>query len=304
METEFILDEMEIAVDPFALCELNGRCDLGLGRDASATLHYVLAGQGEILLSGAAPIPLSRGSLVLVPAQRSHTLRSYGTRHDPVPTCRPAGLDIEHVIHPADGRTAEDGLIALCAHVSLSLRKVENLIDLIRTPVVETVHADSALAAPVHQLLREISNPGPGSRAMIRALLLQAMIELMRRRLASGDAGLSWMAALGDGRLWPALQRMLDAPGEPHSVESLAQIAGMSRSGFAKRFGEAYGSGPMELLRDLRMRLACSLLSETDLPVKRIAEMVGFTSRSAFSRSFEAVTGVSPRGFRRRPGAA
>ena len=64
---------------------------------------------------------------------------------------------------------------------------------------------------------------------------------------------------------------MLDRPSHPHTVESLAQAAGMSRSSFAERFSDAYGSGPMKLLRDLRMHLAASLLTESDLPAKRIA---------------------------------
>ncbi len=91
---------------------------------------------------------------------------------------------------------------------------------------------------------------------------------------------------------------MLDRPNHPHSVDSLAKLAGMSRSSFAARFSEAYGSGPMKLLRDLRMHLAASLLTQSELPVKRIAELAGFHSRSAFTRTVESATGMSPRSFR------
>jgi len=54
----------------------------------------------------------------------------------------------------------------------------------------------------------------------------------------------------------------------------------------------------IELLRDLRMRVAADLLANSGLPVKRIAEQVGFASRSAFARAFALHAGVSPRGFR------
>jgi transcriptional regulator GlxA family with amidase domain len=54
----------------------------------------------------------------------------------------------------------------------------------------------------------------------------------------------------------------------------------------------------MKLLRDLRMNLASSLLEQSELPVERIAELVGFRSRSAFTRTFESVTGKSPHAFR------
>ena len=132
---------------------------------------------------------------------------------------------------------------------------------------------------------------------MIRALLLECMIQLLRKRLLARDPALNWMAALIDQGLWNALRLMLDKPGDPHNVDSLAAAAGMSRSSFAERFSDAYGSGPMKLLRDLRMRLAGSLLEQSELPVKRIAELVGFQSRSAFTRTFDSVTGKSPREF-------
>jgi len=150
----------------------------------------------------------------------------------------------------------------------------------------------------VERLLAELAAPGLGSRAMIRALLLQCMIHLLRQRVAAQDRALEWMAALADERLWAALRRMLDAPGEAHSVESLADIAGMSRASFARHFSAAYGAGPMELLRDLRMRMAAGLLANSNLPVKRIAAQVGFRSRSAFVRAFAQHAGISPRGFR------
>ncbi|WP_298296766.1 AraC family transcriptional regulator [uncultured Litoreibacter sp.] len=297
MNYEHIFEELEIETNPFALCELKGTCDLGLGRDASATLHYVLSGEGEIRLRSKPPLKVSRGTLVLIPALQSHALHSFGTTRDPVPSCKPAALKLASLM--AGSRQSDNGqLTALCAHVSVGLRGITDVIDLIREPLIENVSSSSQLRPALQALLVEVSNPGLGSRAMIRALLMQCMIEMLRTRLTTNDRALHWMAALADPSVWNALRSMLDAPGDKHTVESLADSVGMSRASFAKRFADAYGSGPMELLRDLRMLRAGSLLRETDLPVKRVAELVGFASRSAFTRSFEAKTGQSPRAFR------
>ncbi len=46
------------------------------------------------------------------------------------------------------------------------------------------------------------------------------------------------------------------------------------------------------------LRIAARLLSATDLPVKVIAGSVGYASRSAFSRVFEATYGSAPSDFR------
>jgi AraC-like DNA-binding protein len=302
MSFEHVFNELEIAAEPFALCELQGRCDLGLGRRAGATLHYVLEGRGEIVFRGRPPVGVKRGTLILVPALLSHTLRSFGEPGRPIPDCQPAELDLMRHLQTGDEAGDETDsagkLLAVCSDVKVGLRGVGGLVDLVREPIVEEVAAENALSAPVDRLLRELSAPTLGSQAMVRALLLECMIQLLRKRLQARDPALNWMAALIDEGLWSALRLMLDRPGFPHTVERLADVAGMSRSSFAERFSEAYGSGPMTLLRDLRMHLAASLLAQSDLPVKRIAELAGFQSRSAFTRAFESATGLSPRGFR------
>lgn len=297
MSYEHIFNELEITTEPFALCELRGASDLGLGQEASATLHYILAGEGEISIRNHPSIKVKAGTLVLIPALHRHSLRSFGALTDPIPSCKPAELKLAHLMKGSEN--ADTGqLIALCTHVKIGLRGASDMISLIREPLIETVSVQSAINPMVSSLLKEISNPGLGSKAMIRSILTQCIIELLRTRIKAQDDALNWMTALKDQSVWNALRAMLDAPGEDHSVDSLAARVGMSRSAFAKRFSDVYGSGPMDLLRDLRMRLAGSLLADTDLPVKRVAELVGFSSRSAFTRMFEKKVGQSPRQFR------
>jgi len=298
MSFEHVFNELEIDAEPFALCELQGRCELGLGRRSGATLHYILAGRGEILVHGRPPIGVERGTLVLVPSLHSHTLRSFGDPGHPIPDCHPAELDLVRHLQSGEQADTSGKLLAICSDVKVGLRGVGGLVDLVREPIVEQVPSDSPMSAPVDRLLQELAAPTLGSRAMIRALLLQCIIQLLRTRLQARDPALNWMAALIDERLWSALRLMLDRPSHPHTVESLAEVAGMSRSSFAARFSDAYGSGPMKLLRDLRMHLAASQLTQSELPVKRIAELTGFHSRSAFTRTFESTTGMSPRSFR------
>lgn len=299
MNNEFILNHLKVSADPFALCELNGRCDLGLGQASNVTLHYVLAGTGEIRLPNQPAIPISKGSLALIPALQSHVLSSFGETTDPFPSCEPAGLNLLHLTKGDGDQDTSHGIVALCANITISLQNLHKAIDLVRVPMVENIAGSPALGVPIDQIIHEITNQNIGSRAMIRALLHQAMIAMMRCRLASDDPGFKWTKALKDPRLWSVLNAMLNDPAAPHSLETLADIAGMSRSTLAQRFSDSYGSGPMELLRDLRMQRAAELLSQSDLPVKSISALVGFQSRTSFSRAFEATTGQSPRDFRK-----
>ncbi len=298
MQYDHILDEMEIAADPFSLCELHGQCSLGLGRLSGATLHYILAGNGECNLRNHPNIPLSKGTLVLVPAHMSHSLLSFGDAKTPLPECHPAGLNLAHHISRSKTDTANQNLLALCGHISIGLRGATGLVDLIRQPMRVHIDHGSALDTTLNALLQELAEPKLGSRAIIRTLLLQSMLHMFRDRLIINDPALTWMSAIGDPVLWSSLKAMLDDPGLPHSVEALADLSGMSRSAFAKKFSAAYGDGPMKFLRQLRMNLAAQLLQDTDYPVKLIAGKTGFQSRSAFTRTFEQRFGQSPRSFR------
>lgn len=297
MPYDTLFDRLEVDAAPFALCTLEGRTDLGLGKQSRATLHYILSGTGEVLLKGRPGIPVAGGTLVLVPACLSHGLRSHGGNGTPLPKCQAAelGFDLHERRSPTDPGGA---LLALCSHVTVGLRSALNLVDLIREPIAVTVQHNPAMAGTVDRLVEEVTSPRTGSRAMIRALLLECMLHLLRNRLEAEDPALAWMRGLHDPGLWQALQDMLDQPGADHSVESLAATAGMSRSTFSDRFQAAYSHGPMALLRLLRMRRAAQLLEQSSLPISRIAELVGFRSRSAFSRAFQSSVGVCPRRFR------
>ncbi len=290
-----ILSELEISADPFAICALEGACSLGLGRVPRATLHYVLGGQGELRLPGHAPLRLAPGRLVLVPAAMRHSLCNMGGGQVGVPACEPAGLDLE--AHIARGE-AGGNMVVLCSTISLGLRGAHGLIDLLRVPLSLDVATSAIAAQAMEALLSEMSTARAGARAMVRALLLQCMIEMLRQRLEERDPAVTWLAGLADPGLWRALHAMLDDPGAPHGVESLAEVAGMSRSRFAERFQAAYGQGAMGFLRALRLARAAQMLSEGREPVKRVAQKVGFASRSAFTRAFIEAWGQSPRAFR------
>lgn len=300
MTFDHIFDQLDIRTEPFAICEIHGSCHVALKPDAAVTLHYILCGEGQITMRSQPPIRIAKGSLVLIPSLNSHQVLNDGATFEPGPSCKPAALNLARVLKSAsENAPSASRLVALCAHVNIGLMGASDVVNLIRAPLIAQATEGSALSALVDTLMREISEPRVGSRALIRVLLLQAVIDMMRDRMTAQDGAMDWMTALRDPMIWKALSAMLDRPGNPHSVESLADIAGMSRAAFARRFAEAYGAGPMELLRNLRIRKAGELLRNTDLPVKRVADTVGFSSRSAFSRTFEATSGQSPSAFRK-----
>ena len=106
-----------------------------------------------------------------------------------------------------------------------------------------------------------------------------------------------WPAFWGEQRL-AATAAILDRPQDNHTVDSLAAIAGMSRSRFSHHFTLAYDLSPKSFVQTARLASAARMLEGTDLPVKSIAASVGFASRSHFSRAFQAKFGLDPSAFR------
>jgi len=84
----------------------------------------------------------------------------------------------------------------------------------------------------------------------------------------------------------------------PLSVERLAQEVGISASRLAVIYREAYGQPLMDHVRTLRMEQACSLLVNTDCPVKEVAARVGIPDLQRFNKVIRETFGCSPRSLR------
>ncbi len=83
-------------------------------------------------------------------------------------------------------------------------------------------------------------------------------------------------------------------------LSQLSDIACLSLSHFKQRFTDIYGQPPLQYLKVLRMQKARALLSHSDTPIAIIAQNVGYTDASAFSRSFRQYWGQPPKAYRAR----
>jgi len=183
-------------------------------------------------------------------------------------------------------------MICGCFHASYG-----SSIDLFATlasPIVERFDATDQLGYRLEAALAELVDRQVGMQAMATALLKQVLITLLRRSLSSKDLLVEQFAILSDPQITRAFARMAASPGALHSVTTLSETAGLSRSAFMARFAGAVGCSPMAALRQLRMRQASKLLTANVLSIERIAHSVGYASRSSFSRAFRHVFGNDP----------
>lgn len=82
-------------------------------------------------------------------------------------------------------------------------------------------------------------------------------------------------------------------------VGEMAEALGVTATHLTRCCRIASGRSALSLLQDRRIFEARRLLSETDMPVGRIGESLGFTSAAYFTRAFQNLTGKSPTAFRR-----
>lgn len=81
-------------------------------------------------------------------------------------------------------------------------------------------------------------------------------------------------------------------------LNDLAALAGASRTNFLRRFKASTGRTPHRYLIETRLRRACELLGQTNLPMNEIAVVCGFADQAHFSATFRRVIGTTPSQYR------
>jgi transcriptional regulator GlxA family with amidase domain len=117
------------------------------------------------------------------------------------------------------------------------------------------------------------------------------------------SAPLAFQTQAGD-RLGELAAWTLRHLGEDLSVERLAQRCSLSRRQLSRRFREVFGVAPAQYVERLRVDEARQRLSESRVPIDRIAATLGFRSADVFRRAFERQVGIAPAQYRARFGAS
>ncbi|MFC0409774.1 AraC family transcriptional regulator [Roseomonas elaeocarpi] len=290
-----LLAALVVHLHSASVCTIGQGWRLAIAPLEAATVHHVLAGSGIVRVGNAAPVPYASGSVIVVPPRQGHIVGDAwpGAREvNAGETCGPF----------ADGLAAftagsGPGTLLLCGSIPASHGLALSLFDLLTETVVEAPADD--VGRGIFDLMRaEVAAPGLGTAAVTEALMKACLAAVLRGRLRRGDQGLLPAALPKDPRLIRAILAVLENPGAPHTVASLADRAGMSRASFADHFARALGSGPMEFAQSVRLHAAARLLETTDLPLKAVAAAIGYADPSSFSRAFRGAYGTDPTAYR------
>ncbi|EME97689.1 AraC family transcriptional regulator [Streptomyces mobaraensis NBRC 13819 = DSM 40847] len=170
-------------------------------------------------------------------------------------------------------------------------------------PPVAVVPDEHDCAAMRGYLEAQLTTGLPGRQIVVDRLLDWLLVCTLRQWFdRPGAEPPAWYLALGDDVAGPALRAMHDAPERAWTLPSLAAVAGVSRSTFAKRFQALLGEPPLTYLTEWRMALAADLLTEPGMTVAAVARRVGYADPFGFSAAFKRVRGISPSAHRAESG--
>lgn len=85
---------------------------------------------------------------------------------------------------------------------------------------------------------------------------------------------------------------------ESIQLEDLASMTHLSRFYISHCFKKEIGMSPMEYLIDIRIKESKILLRTTNYSISQVADIVGFTTPTYFSKQFRKSTGISPTDYR------
>jgi len=163
-----------------------------------------------------------------------------------------------------------------------------------------------ALAARADEMLASVRSKIVAHPAVLTfqalALISDAVSERVKDALDKGIVPRDEVAQTKQDD--PIVQRALELiwthSHYPMSVSDIARQLPVTRRTLDRRFVEATGHSVLDEINACRLSRAKRLLAETDLPVKTVARLAGFSSTERLRVTFVEREGTSPTIFRKR----
>lgn len=148
------------------------------------------------------------------------------------------------------------------------------------------------------KLLRIIGDFSKLTDAERNELLRDKVAELIRLILAENRSLIVNTSAEYDLKFIKVLKYMYAHCDRELDLEELSFVAHMERTAFAKKFKAMYKITPINYLYSIRLSRSLDLLMSPEIPITKIAKMVGFKRATAFSTAFVRAFGMSPTEYR------
>ena len=144
-------------------------------------------------------------------------------------------------------------------------------------------------------LLAEAQQGYPSGRLYVECMATALAVRLVRYHSSASTGRSPALRGLCPGGVLQARSYIEENLGEDLSLQTIADVAGMSRSALKVAFRRATGMPLHQYVIRQRVNRATLLLREGKLPISQIALDVGFAHQSHMAQHVKRLLGVSPR---------
>lgn len=286
--------------------EMNEPWGIEFPAQAAARFHFIGQKDCWLMLPSGEWVELKAGDAVLLPRGSAHVLASEpGAKSSPI-----NGYEVEEIcknVYCISNEGCRPGTLLFCGSMYFNIDGLHPLLgmmpDVMRTAELEVY--EPGIPHLLEAMAREVTMERVGSGGILARLadVLAATIIRSWVERGCGDSS-GWIAAVRDRKIGQVLAAIHLEPSREWSVEALARMMGVSRSGFADRFASVVGETPAKYVTQVRMHQARQWLIRDRLKISVVASRLGYESEASFSRAFKRVIGSPPGHFRAADQAA
>ena len=298
-----IFDDIHLNRTEYIYLKTQGEWSFLCHEQPALIVHIVLVGSVYIQLNSQNSLTANAGEIVIITSGKQHTGADNAVRK------LVNALDISNLFDGHKNEAIEFGTESVEKNLILTVRCemdtimarpfMQALPEVIHVQHGETT-APEWLQIGLHFLALETQNIQAGRDIIIDHLVRILLIKCIRDHIQNISTKHGWLSALNHPELNYALASIHNQPELAWTVESLAEQCCMSRSKFASLFHEVIGESPLAYLQQHRMRLASKYLRKSNYSIQQIANMVGYTSETAFSQAFKRTYELSPKPYRQK----
>jgi len=260
-----ILDRLSITAGVFFSGEMCGISSFDSSAQREGHIHFLNSGRIDLINKNNDVISIDKPSLIFYPRPELHRLRA----------------------------VESDNAQLVCASIQYGADSSNPLTNALPDMVVLDIEEDGYIASAAQGLFDEAFNNREGKQLLVNKLAEVVVIHLLRVILESGEQSSGLLAGLAHKQLSQVLLQIHQSPQEHWTLESMSELAFMSRSKFAEEFRKIIGQTPGDYLIDWRISVAQNEMKKGK-PIAVVANEVGYENTSALSKAFKRKTGQSP----------
>lgn len=280
----------------YSRCQMAAPWGVAFPQTHEAYFHFVSRGNCWLKTSTGEWLELQDGDAVLLPRGGGHVLAS-SPEVVPSPPCNCRVREFYGNIFDVEGGGSGEHMLIFTGRMTFNVDTGHPLLRLMPNlmRMSDFIANEPGIPHLLEAMGQEVAMDRVGAGGIMARLADVLAATIIRAWVESGcGTSKGWVAAARCPQIGKVLAAVHAHPETDWTVESLAELMGASRSGFALRFAEVVGETPARYVAQVRMHQARQWLARDKLRIAVVAQRLGYESEASFSRAFKRITGAAP----------